>query len=249
MIKLGWIKDRDDKRDWQYAWRLYRGKIPRRVDLRERCSPIRSQCGGSCVGNSVAGNIEYVDKQQLPFRIAAPLFLYFNARVVINMADEDSGCHIRDAAKLSASKGVCAEELWPQTDENVLKRPTPACYEDALDHQVTSYWRLQGLDEIKACLAEGFPVVLGFYVYPSCMTDEVTRTGHIPFPSCIERYRREPLGGHAVMAVGYNDDTEEVTIRNSWGVEWGDDGYGYLPYKFITKGLADDFWTIRKIEE
>lgn len=250
-VKFGWKKDRPDKRDWLYSWRPYKGIIPRRVDLRDRCSAIEDQGNlGSCVGNATVGNVEFLDRFTTDsFREASRLFVYYNARKMIGMEDEDSGCHIRDAVKSLVSKGVCSEGLWPYEVRKFAVPPSDECYTDALEHQVTEYRRIQNLEEMKACLAEGYPVVMGFYVYKSCMADEVTRTGHIPFPSCIERYRGGPLGGHAVMACGYNDDTQELIIRNSWGTGWGDKGYGYLPYKFITESLADDFWTIRKIEE
>lgn len=250
-IKFGWIKDRPDKRDWMYPRSWFPRIIPRRVDLRDRCSDIEDQGNlGSCVGNAVASAIEFVDLlTPEQYREASRLFIYYNARAMIGMENEDSGCHIRDAVKSVASKGVCSEDLWPYDVRKFAVKPTEECYDDGLKHRTIEYRRLQTLDEIKACLAEGYPVVMGFYVYPSCMTDEVARTGHIPFPSCIERYRGGPIGGHAGKLVGFNDDTQEFTDKNSWGKEWGDKGYGYLPYKFITQKLADDFWTIRKIEE
>lgn len=253
--KFGWKKDSPDRRDWLYAWKPYRGMIPRRVNMREKCSPVEDQGDiGSCVGNATAGAVEFVDLlTPEDSRDASRLFIYWNARKMIGTEDEDSGCYIRDAIKSLASKGVCSEELWPYDTSKYAEKPPRECYEDALDHQIVSYWRLQTLDEMRACMAEGFPVVFGFYVYASCMTEEVARTGKIPFPSLFERWFRGPLGGHAVKSAGYDDDMRigrsrgALLIKNSWGM-WGDKGYGYLPYDFVRKGYADDFWTIRKIE-
>ncbi len=54
----------------------------------------------------------------------------------------------------------------------------------------------------------------------------------------------EIFGGHAVMAVGYDDNTRLIKIRNSWGKEWGKKGYFFMPYDFIINpNYCDDFWT------
>jgi C1A family cysteine protease len=56
------------------------------------------------------------------------------------------------------------------------------------------------------------------------------------------------LGGHAVMAVGYDDENQWLIVMNSWGASWGDKGFFYLPYEYITNNnLSDDFWTIRQV--
>ena len=55
------------------------------------------------------------------------------------------------------------------------------------------------------------------------------------------------LGGHAVLAVGYDDKGECLIVRNSWGENWGQKGYFQMPYGYVVgKKLAQDFWTIRK---
>lgn len=247
----GWLKDKPDPRDFFYA-RTFRVKtiLPSKIDLRDKCSFVEDQGPlGSCVGNAVAGAIEFVDLQDKTFRDASRLFIYFNARRMIGKEKEDSGCYIRDAAKSVANEGVCPEFLWPYNVSQFAVSPSKDCYTDALNHQVTSYYRLKTLMEIRFCLAAGFPVIFGFMVYRSALTDKVAKTGIIPYPTWWERLWG-PEGGHAVLAVGYDDKKEQIIFRNSWGTGWGDKGYGYLPYKyFTTDGMADDFWTIRKIEE
>ena len=115
-----------------------------------------------------------------------------------------------------------------------------------MDHQVVSYRRLvQNLSQMKGCLASGYPFVFGFSVYESFETQTVARTGRIPMPESGETM----LGGHAVVAVGYDDAGECFIVRNSWGEKWGLQGHGLMPYAYLSNpDLAADFWTIRVVE-
>jgi C1A family cysteine protease len=82
-------------------------------------------------------------------------------------------------------------------------------------------------------------------VYDSFETPEVAQTGIVPMPKDTERM----LGGHAVMAVGYDEKKQYFFVRNSWGEAWGDRGYFYMPYAYLqNKYLSSDFWTIRDME-
>ena len=47
------------------------------------------------------------------------------------------------------------------------------------------------------------------------------------------------------MAVGYDQRQKRFIVRNSWGIEWGQQGYFTMPYAYL-ETLADDFWTIRQ---
>ena len=98
---------------------------------------------------------------------------------------------------------------------------------------------------MRSCLSDGCPFIFGFSVYESFESDAVAATGIVPMPGKTETC----LGGHAVMAVGYDDSKQWIIVRNSWGPDWGDKGYFYLPYAYITNNnLADDFWTIRLVK-
>ena len=114
-------------------------------------------------------------------------------------------------------------------------------------HISVEYNRLtQDLHDFKSCLQEGFPFVFGFVVYPSFETQEVAESGKMIMPDKSE----SPLGGHAVLAVGYNDEEKVFIIRNSWGIEWGDKGYFYMPYDYILDDdLCSDFWTVKKTRD
>jgi C1A family cysteine protease len=110
---------------------------------------------------------------------------------------------------------------------------------------VTSYHRVIGLEQMRQCLAEGYPFVFGFSVYTAFESPAVAQTGVLNLPVTGEKQ----LGGHAVCAVGYDDTAKTVLVRNSWGADWGMDGYFTIPYDYISNNnLADDFWTLRAFE-
>jgi C1A family cysteine protease len=121
------------------------------------------------------------------------------------------------------------------------------CYEQALKHQLLSYQRVPtNLNHLLGCLAEGYPFVFGFSVYESFESAEVAKTGVVPMPSLNEQM----VGGHAVLAVGYDSTSKRFIVRNSWGSKWGQKGYFTMPFQYLTNSnLADDFWTLRLLEE
>ena len=131
-----------------------------------------------------------------------------------------------------------------------LQRPLaiaghPQGFTDGLKDRAVSYSRLvQTLSQMKGCLASGYPFVFGFTVYDSFEGDHVAKTGVVPMPGSGESV----LGGHAVMAVGYDDNDQRFIVRNSWGTGWGMHGYFAMPYSYLTdRSLASDFWTIRLV--
>jgi C1A family cysteine protease len=159
--------------------------------------------------------------------------------------NDDAGAMIRDGVKSLVNLGVCTERKWPYDITKFTQKPSAACYKQAADHQVTSYHRIISLQQMRECLAEGYPFVFGFSVYEAFESEKVASTGKLDLPKSGEKQ----LGGHAVMAVGYDDSSERALIRNSWGRSWGIKGYFTMPYDYISDdNLADDFWTIRVYE-
>jgi C1A family cysteine protease len=255
--RYGWIPDLPDQRDLSYAAPLARLKaLPRSVDLRRGFPPAYDQGDlGSCTANAIAGAFQFSRRRarQRPDFVPSRLFIYYNERVVEGTVDEDSGAMLRDGMKVCAKLGVCPERSrppgpgdWPYQPARFAVKPPPACYRVALRYQVLRYLRLpQSLAQMRACLASGYPFVFGFAVYESLESAAVARTGVVPLPGPGER----PLGGHAVVAVGFDDAAQRFLIRNSWGAGWGKKGHGTMPYAYLSEpDLSGDFWTIRQTE-
>src|SRR5437588_133133 len=141
------------------------------------------------------------------------------------------------------------EKLWPYSDANpgpFTKKPSAAAFADGRKHPAVVYQRLPQVDiQLKGCLASGYPFVFGISVYESFESSAVAKSGKVPMPKPKEKM----LGGHAILAVGYDDTQRRFIIRNSWGPDWGVKGYFTLPYEYVLdSNLADDFWTIRTVQ-
>ncbi len=246
---LGWIPDLPDYRDFPYA-KIARAPLalPAAVDLRAQCSPVEDQGQlGSCTANALVGALELLEKKDgAAFTDLSRLFVYYNERAREHHTHVDSGAYLRDGIKTLARQGVCPESLWPYDIAAFARRPPKVCYATARDHQILAYYRIDGVDQCRQCLAEGFPFVFGFTVYSAFMSTEMARTGILDMPGPDESVQ----GGHAVMACGYDDAQRRVLVRNSWGAAWGIDGYFTMPYDYIaSRNLSDDFWAVRRLEE
>lgn len=250
----GWRPDLPDVRDYLYSKYLgFCGKAKAvvkkaDVDLRAGCAPIYNQGSlGSCTANAIGAMFQFVDqKMSGDSFIPSRLFIYYNEREMEGSVPYDAGAYIRDGIKSVNKQGVCPETMWPYNVKDFTKQPTQQCYATALNHQTITYMRVdRSISEMQTCLMEGYPFVFGFTVYESFHSSQVSQTGIVPLPKKNEKV----LGGHAVMAVGYDKKKKLMLVRNSWGKNWGLEGYFWLPFEFFTNsGLSSDFWTIRKVE-
>jgi C1A family cysteine protease len=247
---LGWVPDLPDGRDFLYAAPLQRlAELPQKVDLRKQCPKVYDQGSlGSCTANAIGGALEFNQGKQHLKEVFTPsrLFIYYNERAMEGTIESDSGAMIRDGIKSVAKQGACKESSWPYKIDRFRDKPGRPCYAEAKKHQAIRYMRMnQSLSQLKGCLAEGFPFVFGFAVYESFVSPQVAKTGEVEMP----RAREEFLGGHAVLAVGYDERSQRFIVRNSWGSKWGKRGYFTMPYPYLLQSsLSRDFWTIREVE-
>jgi C1A family cysteine protease len=250
-----WKRDHHDNRDAYHDFKpqtaaLFMDSGPTKVDLRDQCPAVYDQGAlGSCTANAIGGAIEYDQKKQNEtLFVPARLFIYWNERNMEGSVGEDAGAQIRDGIKSINSLGVCPETEWPYDISKFTKKPSEGCYKDALLRKSLEYKRvLQDVGHMRECLKTKLPFVFGFVVFPSFEDKSVVETGDWGGPT-EDDLKKGPLGGHAVMAVGYDDDKKAILVRNSWGEEWGDKGYFWLPYDFITnREYANDFWTVSRV--
>ena len=249
LAHYGWVRDIPDQRDLLYAPPpAISAALPPKVDLRPQCPPPYDQGQlGSCTANAIAGALQFLEaKEGSPSPIMpSRLFIYYNERALEGTTASDSGAQIRDGIKTVVKDGYCPEAEWPYDIAAFASRPAANCYSDALKDRVKQYLRLTpALPSLLTCLATGYPFVFGFSVYESFESATVASTGVANLPGPGEVL----VGGHAVMAVGYDQAAGRFIVRNSWGSGWGMAGYFTMPFQYLTDPmLAADFWTIRQV--
>lgn len=221
--------------------------LPRKVDMKVGWGSIFDQGDlGSCVSNTVAGCIRFVRKRDgLSVYDPSRLYNYYYGRLLEDFpVTEDTGMYIRSGYKAVAHHSICSERNWPYIVRRFSTEPTSYAKSAASQHKRFQYMAIpHDLTLIKKCLADGYPVSFGFAIYTSFMTATVARTGIVPTP---DTSRERILGGHAMTIVGYDDDTQRFIVANSWGSDWGDEGFCYFPYDFMMNNdLTGDFWTAR----
>jgi C1A family cysteine protease len=250
---LGWKPQLPDHRDAMFTYSAsshVARHLPSHVSLQN--FPIWDQGQlGSCTGNGIGFAILFdAVKQGLlkPEDVPSRLMIYYGEREMEGTIDSDAGAMIRDGIKFVAHNGTCLEagtDSWPYDTNKFQDRPPQECWQAAVQWQALKYRAVSQIAQsLRACLAEGYPIVFGFSCYEELDSQEVADHGVLPMP----KPGASPLGGHCVAAVGYDDASRHFRCRNSWGEDWGDHGYFYMPYEYMIRpDLASDFWTIRSV--
>lgn len=242
MRKYGYRKDKYDGRDLLAA--VGDVPLPSRVDLRETqlLPPIEDQGNlGSCVAHAATAAIEYLERRSATADVErSRLFVYYGAREIEGTIKEDAGCQIRDAFKVLNKLGAPDEALWPYNPRKFRTKPTKVAYANAALSRLFKYQRVKvNTLAIKQTLAQSLPVVIGVDLYASFESDAVAASGEVPLPTHAE----ETIGGHAMLAVGFDDAQQAFLVRNSWGKTWGQQGYCWMPYAYVGNAkLGGDYW-------
>ncbi len=248
-VKFGWRPQLPDIRDLHFEAKAM--QLPAKIDLTSKCPPVYDQGQlGSCTANAIGAAFHFNELRENASLAIQPsrLFLYYNERAMEGTIKSDSGANIRDGIKSINKQGICPEKEWNYDIKKFTIKPSAKCFADAKKYKSVKYLSIKdnAIADMEACLAGGNPFVFGFTVYESFESDAVAKTGLVPMPAKHEK----TLGGHAVLAVGYDNSDLCFIVRNSWGSGWGLNGYFKIPYAYLSnKNLASDFWTIESVTE
>lgn len=248
---LNWKKEPEDSRDFKFSDTFKvspRTMLPMTSSVEGLIPDIWDQLNiGSCVAFSTDMELLYQSRIQNREINPSKLFTYYITRDYEGTVDEDSGCYIRDAFKCLNKTGVCKEETWPYIESKFKVKPPDIAYQEASKTILTTYHKLDNtrLEELKTCIAElKKPFVFGFNVYTSFMYGNWSSIMPIP-----NKAKESILGGHAIIAVAYDDNKQAFKIKNSWGKDWKEGGSFWMPYSFITSQECSDFWVIEQISD
>src|ERR1035437_8950797 len=237
---FAWTKDKTDSRALIY-------KVAKAIPLPKTVNPICANNRvedqgqlGACTGHAVTTALEV--ELGLTSMQLSRLMAYYNARVIEGTISTDSGAMIRDVIKGLLNTGVCNEDLCAYDISKFNVAPSAAAYNNAktIIAQVLAkkivYQRVTTLNDVLNAIGTGSPVAFGFYAPASIM--KLPLSGILAVP----RNNNEFIGGHAVVADGYNQAQSFFWVRNSWGINWGLKGYFKMPFSWFTdsRGLVDD---------
>jgi hypothetical protein len=251
IFKYGCIPQPEDPRDLRYVKTSASLNFDS-IDLRPNCSDIKDQGNlGACSAFGSTELFNFVrNKNKLVSWNPSPLFTYYSTRKLTNQEATDSGACVRDALKSTVKDGVAMERIWPYDISKFAENPPQDVWDNAEKHQTLQYLSIDSTNKnaILNCLNEGYPFIFGIKLYQSFNSISVLFGGRVPEPN---RNTEKLLGGHCMMAVGYLknlDGSESIIVQNSWGKDWGDQGFCYIPMNYFMSNDTFDFWTIRSTE-
>lgn len=195
-------------------------QLPTAVNLGDRLGPLRNQnipALGECSAESGAGALDWLCRNagDVTF-VGSSLFLYECERALVGQLTQDAGARLRQTQYALQTVGTCANASDPDVKQDFLIQLTPALLHEAAQHRIADGLWCPTLDEILNALAHPTrPTVVqaGIAVYPGFEDPATLASGIVPLPKAGEA----PLGGHAVLAFGFDRIRRLVWLRNSWG--------------------------------
>jgi hypothetical protein len=237
MYPLKFKHSNSDTRDYVYQNKT--ATIKDSADLREWDTPVDDQGKlGSCGSEAMVGAYELMVRKNYPDKFVplSQLFVYYNTRILEETVFEDSGVTLREVLKSVKKYGICSEQLWLYDIEKFTQKPPEACYLDAQHRTVTNYQSLSTLEDILEALDAELPVLIGLEVFHGFMKAS-KENSMIPEPNNYE----DALGGHAMFALGYSLANRQILAKNSFGKDWGDNGYCWLSFDYV-KSYVFEKW-------
>lgn len=241
------IKSEYKKEDYIYTSRDILLTNKKQVDLTDNFPQVLDQGYlGSCVSNCMSNALKYLlKKTKQKYFQPSRLYIYYNARVLLMglSPDQDTGISIKNCCSAVKKYYACNEKIWKYNIKNFNLKPSIEAYENARIIDEIRYYRIDNnLNSIRLALSSGLPILYGFLAYESFESDDLAKTGIMKYPD-IEK--EKALGGHCVLIVGYDDDTRTVKCQNTWGTQWGNNGYFTVSYRIIqNENISWDFYII-----
>lgn len=236
-------KEKPNPTNWEFmklakAQATTQKKLPSKVSLKDKFPPVYHQIYGNCTSNAVLGADAYyyhTDKWT-----PSTVFTYYNQRKMDGVkTKKDIGSYIESALEAVRKFGACSAKVWAN-DKPFTKKPSKEAYENGKKgHEVTKYYRLKTLLQIKKALALGYPVCIDMqWAFKTMNKNYILDT-----PTKKEAFDSESC--HAIVIVGYDDKKKLFEFRNSWGENWGNKGYAYFTYKAVENCvLWDDTYAV-----
>jgi C1A family cysteine protease len=235
-VKFLLKKDRLDMRDYK-AVPVKTVDLPQKVSLREFCPPIKNQLSiSSCGSHAWITAYEIMLKQKNKDWLieGSERHHYYHVRQseYMDTYPGDSGQQLRFGAKVLTKIGMAPEFLCPYIvkDYNVLPSTLAESYTRFWTPK--SYSRVETVPDMKFLLAQSYPIVFGVKIYTSFFS---LSTYTLAMPNSRDRV----LGGHAMVIVGYDENKRVFEVVNSHGRSYGDEGYLWISYEYMTKYLLD----------
>jgi C1A family cysteine protease len=229
---------KQDRADWRdFPYKPVGTPLREQVDLRKWASAVESQGHlGSCTGQATVGAYELLLNKEVPDKFVdlSRLFVYYNARLLEGETGEDIGAYVRDAIKGVRQYGACKESIWPYIIEDYATVPSAESYTDAKQRNIKNYYRLLSLEDVLDALNNDWPVVFSCEVYPGF--DDMKKENDV---ISLPKESAYSLGGHAMVFVGYDMTKQQMLVRNSFGTDWGNEGYCWMPFEYARKELMD----------